>query len=223
MTGVVRTAESAKRSTSSRPPSDSRPHAVSPYPEAAHDLLRDTIIAAVDQLARSRGWPATTMTHVAETAGVSRQTVYNEFGSRQALVEAYVTREVENLVTEVEHAVRAHADDPDAAVHAAFGLFLKLASDEPVIRIIVADAEDGQLIRLLTNLGCAIADDRITKLIVDVWPQVAVADAELLADSLVRLAISHAVSPTTDQDTITRNVTRLVRPLIAEILTPATD
>jgi AcrR family transcriptional regulator len=191
-----------------------------PYPEAAHQLLRDTIIAAVDRLARTRGWSATTMAHVADIAGVSRQTVYNEFGSRQTLVEAYVTREIENLVTEVEHAVRAHADDPDAAVHAAFGLFLKLASDEPVIRIIVADAEDGQLIRMLTNLGCAIADDRITKLIMQVWPQVGLADAELLADSLVRLAISHAVSPSADPAAATRNVTRLVRPLIAQILGP---
>jgi AcrR family transcriptional regulator len=189
-----------------------------PYPEAAHQLLRDTIISAVDRLARTRGWSATTMTHVADIAGVSRQTVYNEFGSRQTLVEAYVTREIENLVTEVEHAVRVHADDPDAAVHAAFGLFLKLASDEPVIRIIVADAEDGRLIRLLTNLGCAIADDRITKLIMEVWPQVGVADAELLADSLVRLAISHAVAPAAEPEATTRNVTRLVRPLIAEIL-----
>jgi AcrR family transcriptional regulator len=158
------------------------------------------------------------MTHVAATAGVSRQTVYNEFGSRQALVEAYVRREVANLVTEVEHVVRANADAPDAAVQAAFGLFLSLASDEPVIQIIVSDAEDGQLIRLLTDLGSAIADDRITRLIMAVWPQVDLADAELLADSLVRLAISHAVSPTTDPRTASRNVTRLVRPLIAEIL-----
>lgn len=189
-----------------------------PYPEAARGLLRDTIIAAVDQLARSRGWSATTMTHVAEFAGVSRQTVYNEFGSRQALVEAYVTHEVENLVTEVEHAVRAHADDPSAAVHAAFGLFLKLASDESVVRIIVADAEGGELIRLLTSLGCSVADDRIVRLIAEVWPQVGLADAQLLADSLVRLAISHALSPTSDPEAAARNVTRLVSPLIAQIL-----
>ncbi len=188
------------------------------YPEAARGLLRDTIIAAVDRLARSRGWAATTMSQVAETAGVSRQTVYNEFGSRQALVEAYVTREIENLVGEVEDAVRANADDPGLAVQVAFGLFLKLASDEPVIRIIVADAEDGSLMRLLTNLGCSVADDRIARLIVEVWPQVGRPDAEPVADSLVRLAISHSIAPTSDTETTTRNVTRLVRPLIAEVL-----
>lgn len=217
MTGAAPTAGSGRRSTSSRSNPTDR-HATVPYPEAARGLLRDTIIDAVDQLARDRGWPATTMSQVAETAGVSRQTVYNEFGSRQALVEAYVTREIENLVTEVEEVVRMNARDPGAAVHAAFGLFLKLASDEPVIRIIVADAGHGQLVQLLTRLGLGIADDRIARLITDVWPHVGHADAELLADSLVRLAISHAVAPTADPETTTRNVTRLVRPLIAEVL-----
>lgn len=189
-----------------------------PYPQAARGLLRDTIIDAVDELARTQGWPATTMTQIADVAGVSRQTVYNEFGSRQALVEAYVRREIDNLVTEVEHVVLANADDPEAAVHAAFGLFLRLASDEPVIRIIVANSDPGPLVQLLTRIGLGIADDRIARLIVEVWPQVTQADAELLADSLVRLAISHAVSPMSDPETAARNVTRLVRPLIAEIL-----
>lgn len=213
MTGAARTAASARKSTSSKSKLD-----IVPYPEAAHGLLRDTIIAAVDELARTRGWAATTMSHVADVAGVSRQTVYNEFGSRHALVEEYVTREVRNLVAEVETAVREHADDPSAALCAAFGLFLKLASDEPIIQIIVADADSSHLTRLLTNLGTSVADDRIARLIVDVWPQVSTADAELLADSLVRLAISHAVAPAADPDTTSRNVTRLVGPLIHEIL-----
>ena len=180
--------------------------------------VRDAIVDAVDTLVRERGWSATTMADVARAAGVSRQTVYNEFGSRQALVESYVRREIDNLVTEVEHVVRGNADDPETAVHAAFGLFLKLASDEPVIRIIVANSDPGPLVQLLTRLGLGIAAERIARLITEVWPQVTEADAELLADSLVRLAISHAVSPMSDQETATRNVTRLVRPLIAEIL-----
>lgn len=198
-----------------------RPAAV-PFPEAARSLLRDTIIGAVDQLARTRGWAATTMTHVAEVAGVSRQTVYNEFGSRQALVEAYLTREIENLVGEAEYAVRANAHDPAAALQTAFGLFLKLASDEPVIQIIVSDAEHGQLVTLLNRLGHAIAHDRIAGLITEVWPQVDAPDAALVADSLVRLAISHAVSPVADPETTTRSVTRLLRPLLVELIGPPT-
>ena len=113
--------------------------------------MRDAIVDAVDTLVRERGWSATTMADVARAAGVSRQTVYNEFGTRQELVQAYVLREIEALIAAVEAHVRAHADDARAALSGAFGLFLQLASDEPLVRIIVADAEGGELIRLLTD------------------------------------------------------------------------
>ena len=189
-----------------------------PYAEAARTLLRDTIVAAVDELVRSRGWSATTMSDVAATAGVSRQTVYNEFGSRRSLVEAYVLREIEALIAGVEDAVRASHEDARSAMHAAFGLFLKLASDEPLVQVIVADAEGGELVRLLTGLGRQVATDRIGRLIVEVWPQVSVADAELVAESMARLAISHALLPTSDPDDTATAVTRLVGPFIDEIL-----
>jgi AcrR family transcriptional regulator len=95
-----------------------------PYPAAARTLLRDTVISAVDELARARGWSATTMSDVASAAGVSRQTLYNEFGSRSALVEAYITREIETLITQVTEAVRANAGDAHRALRIAFDLFL---------------------------------------------------------------------------------------------------
>jgi AcrR family transcriptional regulator len=196
-------------------PSDGSPV---PYPEAARTLRRDTIVAAVDDLVRSRGWSATTMSDVATAAGVSRQTIYNEFGSRQALVESYVLREIEALVVSVEDAVRASHADAHAALHAAFGLFLKLASDEPLVQVIVAGAEGGELIRLLTGLGHQVAVDRIGGLIVQVWPQVSVADAQLLAESTARLAISHALLPTSDPEDTAAHVTRMISPFIDEIL-----
>ena len=114
---------------------------------------RDTIVAAMDELVRTQGWAATTMTDVARVAGVSRQTVYNEFGTRPALVQAYVLREIETLLGQVESHVRAHADDARAALAGAFALFLKLASDEPLIQVILADAEQGELVGLLTRTG----------------------------------------------------------------------
>ncbi|MDQ2750455.1 MAG: TetR family transcriptional regulator [Pseudonocardiales bacterium] len=188
------------------------------YPEATRTLLRDTVVAAVDDLVRSQGWSATTMSDVAAAAGVSRQTVYNEFGSRRSLVEAYVLREIDALIVGVEEAVRASREDARGAMHVAFGLFLKLASDEPLVQMIVAGAEGGELNRLLTGLGRQVATDRIGRLIVEVWPQVSVADAELVAESMARLAISHALLPTSDPEDTAQAVTRLVGPFIDEIL-----
>lgn len=189
-----------------------------PYPEATRTLLRNTIVAAVDDLVRSRGWSATTMSDVAAAAGVSRQTVYNEFGSRRSLVEAYILREIEALIAGVEEAVRASHSDARGAMHAAFGLFLKLASDEPLVQVIVAGAEGGELVRLLTGLGRQVATDRIGRLIVEVWPQVSAADAGLIAESMARLAISHALLPTSDPEDTATAITRLVGPFIDEIL-----
>jgi AcrR family transcriptional regulator len=191
-----------------------------PYPTAARSLLRDTVITAVDDLVRSRGWSATTMAHVAEAAGVSRQTLYNEFGSRPSLVAAYVTREIDTLVTQVSEAVRANADDAHRALRIAFSLFLKLASDEPVVQLIVDDAEDGELHRLLTGLGQAVAAERIAHLIPEVWPQVSAADGELLAETLVRLAISHALMPGPDPATTARGIGRMLAPFVDELLSP---
>lgn len=196
------------------------PGARLPYQTAARNLLRETVIDAVDDLVRSRGWSATTMSDVAAAAGVSRQTLYNEFGSRPALVEAYVTREIEALIAQVTDAVRANADDAHRALRIAFDLFLELASDEPVVQVIVNDAEGGELHQLLTGLGRAVAAERIAHLIPEVWPQVGAADARLLAESLARLAISHALLPSEEPAVTARGVGRMLAPFVDELLTP---
>jgi AcrR family transcriptional regulator len=193
------------------------------YQTAARTLLRDTVITAVDDLVRTRGWSATTMSDVAAAAGVSRQTLYNEFGSRSSLVEAYVTREIETLVAQVTDAVRADADDAHRALRNAFRLFLKLASDEPVVQLIVNDAEDGELHRLLTGLGQTLASQRVAHLIPEVWPQIGAPDARLLAESLVRLAISHALMPTADPAAVARDVGRMLAPFVDELLARGAD
>lgn len=189
-----------------------------PYPTAARTLLRDTVMTAVDDLVRSRGWAATTMSDVAKASGVSRQTLYNEFGSRPALVEAYVAREIGTLIAEVGEVVRANPDDAHIALRSAFELFLKLALDEPVVQLIVAGAEDAELIGLLTGLGQNLAQVEVAQLIPEVWPQVSAEDAQLLAGSLVRLAISHALVPTSDPGVVASGVGRMLAPFVDQIL-----
>jgi AcrR family transcriptional regulator len=198
-----------------------RPRGAGPVPfaTATRDLLRETVIDAVDELARTRGWSATTMSDVARTAGVSRQTLYNEFGARHSLVEAYVAREIERLVAAASGAVREHADDAHTALREAFALFLQLASDEPVVKIIVADtSSQGELLQLLTGIGHALAGGRIATLISEVWPQVGPDDAQVVAETLVRLAISHALLPVTPADVVARDVSRLLAPFVDSVL-----
>jgi len=73
---------------------------------AARESLLD---AAYEALAR-RPWSAVRMVDVAAAAGVSRQTLYNEFGSKEGLARALVRREADGYLTGVERALTGHGD-----------------------------------------------------------------------------------------------------------------
>ncbi len=59
-----------------------------PYAEASRALLRDSVLDAMRDLLLTRDWSAITLSDVARAAGISRQTIYNEFGSRQGRLRA---------------------------------------------------------------------------------------------------------------------------------------
>lgn len=168
------------------------------FAEASRDLLRETVLDAVGELAAERPWPEVTMADVANRAGVSRQTLYNSFGSRQEMAQAYVRREAERFVTAVEAAIREHAPDGRAALAAAVEIFLAAAETHPVIRAVIRSESGDELLPLLTTRGGPLVDEiteRIADLLVENWPEAPRREAELLADTLVRLAISHAALP----------------------------
>lgn len=69
---------------------------------AARESLLD---AAYTALAR-RPWSGVRMVDVAAVAGVSRQTLYNEFGSKEGLARALVRREADAYLAGVDRALR---------------------------------------------------------------------------------------------------------------------
>ncbi|MFF0185304.1 TetR/AcrR family transcriptional regulator [Streptomyces sp. NPDC005244] len=81
---------------------------------AARESLLD---AAYTALAR-RAWSAVRMVDVAAVAGVSRQTLYNEFGSKDGLARALVRREADAYLAGVDRALAAHTDARDRLVAA---------------------------------------------------------------------------------------------------------
>ena len=53
---------------------------------------RDAILEAATAAFRDEGFECTSMDHIAELAGASKRTVYNHFGSKEALFQAVVAR-----------------------------------------------------------------------------------------------------------------------------------
>ncbi|MEU5097363.1 TetR/AcrR family transcriptional regulator [Streptomyces sp. NPDC020996] len=82
---------------------------------AARESLLD---AAYSALAR-RPWSTVRMVDVAAAAGVSRQTLYNEFGSKEGLARALVRREADGFLAGAERALTAHSDARDRLVAVA--------------------------------------------------------------------------------------------------------
>ena len=198
--------------------------APTPYPVAARELLRSTILDAMRDQLRTRRWAAVTMADVAAAAGISRPTLYKEFGSRMDLAQAYVLREADSFLTAVEDAVRAHLDDPATALSAAFDVFLAAAADDPLVRTIVSDDSSDELLRLVTTGGEPVlqrATDRLGAFMAEGWPNLGDEAAGLLAESVVRLAISYVALPSRGSGLTGASVAALLGPYIEQALRPA--
>jgi AcrR family transcriptional regulator len=192
-----------------------------PYPQAARQLLRETLFAAARDELVQRAWSEITMADVASAAGVSRQTLYKEFGSRDEFGQAFVIHEGERFLDGVEAAVREHLDDPRAAIGAALAAFLRSAGEDPLVRILLSDDGTGGMLPFVTTQGMPVvqwATARLTAVMEEGWPDAPADKAHLLAETLVRLAISHITAPIDPPDVTAARTGELLGPFIDEAL-----
>lgn len=196
-----------------------------PYAEAARDLLRDTLLDALRGELGERDWSEVTMAAVARGAGVSRQTVYNEFGSRDELAQAFVLREGARFLDRVDAAIAAHASEPERALRAAFAVVLTGAASDPVVRAALRPPhEQAGLLPQVTTRGRPLlefAADHLSATLQRTWPSCSEQDAALLSECLVRLAISYATLPNGPEEMAAASVTTLLAPFAARALSDA--
>lgn len=170
---------------------------VAPYREAARELLRDSLFDAAAALLAECPWAQISMADVASAAGVSRQTLYAQFGSRDEFAQQFVIREGARFLDEVEGAIHAHLDDPTLAMRAGLQTFLSSAAQDPMVGMLLADDGTGGMLPLLTTRSrpvLAWAGARLTEAIRAGW-HVDESDARSLADIFVRLALSYVTLP----------------------------
>jgi AcrR family transcriptional regulator len=192
-----------------------------PYPQAARQLLRETLFGAARDELQRRAWSAITMADIAGAAGVSRQTLYKEFGSRDEFAQAFVIHEGERFLNGVEVAVRLHFDDPRAAIGAALEVFLRSAGEDPLVRVLLSDDGTGGMLPFVTTQGMPVvqwATARLTAVIEEGWPQAPADKTHLLAETLVRLAISHITAPGDSPQATAAATGELLGPFVDEAL-----
>jgi len=194
------------------------------YRGAVRQLLRDRLLDAGREQLTQRSWSEVTMAEIATAAGVSRQTLYNEFGTRDEFGQALVIREGAQFLDAVEAAIDEHAQEPLIALTAGLEQFLTIAHEDPLVRLLLADDGTAGLLPLLTTQSGPVLDwarGRLADTIHSHWPQVDRSDLDCLADALVRLAISHVTAPRDPPAETAASVTRLLEPSLERMLTPA--
>lgn len=194
------------------------------YRGAVRQLLRDRLLDAGRDQLRARDWAQVTMAAIAAAAGVSRQTLYNEFGTRDEFGQALVIREASRFLDEVEEAIDEHSGDPLSALTAALERFLTIANEDPLVRLLLADDGTAGMLPLLTTQSRPVlewAGRRLADTIDARWPGVPPADLDTLADVLVRLAISHVTAPREPPARAAASITRLLAPSIDRMLARA--
>jgi AcrR family transcriptional regulator len=195
-----------------------------PYAVAARELLRNTLLDGASKELATRPWSEITMSEIARAAGVSRQTVYNEFGSRAVFAQALVLREASRFIDAVQSTIAANAEDPRVALQATFELFLTVAAENPLVSAIVSGDGADELIALFTTRGetlVEMASARLTDVLLASWPVVPREEAELLGETLVRLAISYAALPKGVPGETAESVASLLGPYVSRLVTKA--
>ena len=78
--------------------------------EAAVAPVRERLLDAAQSMIEDSGWSSVTMARIAERAGVSRQTVYNEFSNKHGLAEQLAMRELARFLAVVRERMSAETD-----------------------------------------------------------------------------------------------------------------
>lgn len=173
--------------------------------------VRDRIIDAATDLIVAYGYRRLRMRDIAEAAGVSRQTVYNEFGDKWGLAQAIVMRDTDLFLDDVDAALARH-DDLTAAVTEAVLYSLTSAADKP-LRKAVLTGDVRELLPLLTTEAEPQLFAARTRLIDHVrrhWPGLPEDEVAAVVDAAVRLTMSHMMLPSEPPDVVASRIAAMV-------------
>jgi AcrR family transcriptional regulator len=185
------------------------------YAEASRVLLRDSILDGMREMLVIRDWSQITLSDVAKAAGISRQTIYNEFGSRQGLAQGYAMRLADRLVDQIHTAINNNTGDVYAAFLQGFrDFFLESAADPLVISLLTGTSKP-DLLQLITTDSAPIINhcsERLTESFMTSWVRCSEEDAGVLARAIVRLAMSYISMPPEANHDVARDLARLMTP-----------
>jgi AcrR family transcriptional regulator len=182
---------------------------------------RDALLDAAYDVVVAGEWRSARMLDVAAAAGVSRQTLYNEFGSKDAFAQALAMREAQRFI----EGTNRFLDDmnpgaPVEAVAAATEWTIREASNNPLLKAVLTD-DASELLPFITTRGEAIigaARSNIETYWRAQWPEIDADDVALAAETVARLTISYLVLPSDGPDGSAEAIAARLSKLVERLL-----
>lgn len=181
--------------------------------------LRTRIVQAAAAVTSETGWSSVTMGLLADTIGVSRQTIHNELGSKRQLAEEVVFTELQHFLTLVDAAFQAYPTDLAAAIRTACRDVLRRAAESPLFHAIVSTSHGARhdLLPLLTTQSDTLIDTAKTIVRTRLTPLARPMPDRYLAavaDALVRTILSHVMQPSATPEETADNMAWLIQQLL---------
>lgn len=176
----------------------------------------DRIIDAAVELTTTLGWAGVTMSRLADEVGVSRQTVYNEVGSKKSLAEAMILAELAGFLQVVEDAFDAEPRHLARAIEKVVTDVLVFAADNRLLHAVVSATHgaDTELLPLLTTNAGSLLDTskkvvlgRVAAYDTGLTPE----ELEGAIDMVVRVVLSHVMQPSGTPQRTAADLAWLVR------------
>jgi AcrR family transcriptional regulator len=163
--------------------------------------MHERVVAAAAELTLDVGWAGVTMGKLADRVGVSRQTVYNEVGSKPQLAEEMVLAELAKFLAVVDAAFDEHPGELVDAIRADSRWVLEHASTNEHLQAVVSASygAETELLPLLTTRNDALvlaATDVVRRRVAAYRVDLDDDHLDAAIDMVVRLVLSHVVHPT---------------------------
>lgn len=164
--------------------------------------VRERLLDAAQAMIEDTGWSSVTMARIAERAGVSRQTVYNEFSNKHGLAEQLAMRELARFLDVVRERMAGESTLVEGIRAACEGALL-MGEQSLLVRTIVTslpEEQDADFLQILTTESGEIVEAAVMVVkqsVVELYPPVPLTDAELevAVEVVVRLVLSAITRP----------------------------
>jgi len=170
------------------------------YREAANELRTETILDTLRDLLIESNWRKVSVSDIAARCGLSRQTIYKNFGSRDGLIRAYMLRFASGIIADLaEQELHRNVGDLQAFFTAGFERYFAAIAAEPLAVAVLREDLGPELFTQLSGYGADLVETtahELSAIYQQSWLDIATHDSDILAQGVVRIAISYiAIRP----------------------------